>query len=343
MESAYSPHRLLICGGAGFIGSAYARQLLAQDGVEAVTVLDKLTYAGNLANLEDLRSDPRLHFVHADIADATAVRSCLDRVDTVVNFAAETHVDRSIQDAGSFVLTDVYGLHVLLNCCLAAGVGRVLQVSTDEVYGEVVTGYSTEDDVLLPRSPYAASKAGGDLLARAYHITHGLPVIVTRGSNTFGPRQYPEKLMPLFITNAIDGLPVPVYGDGLQVREWISVEDHCSGIHAALTRGRPGEIYNVGSGNHRANIDVTTQILSLCGRGPELIRYVEDRKAHDRRYAIDCAKLRALGWEPRARFEDALAATVVWYREHEDWWRPIRAGAEFAEHHHRTYEGRPAT
>ncbi len=343
MDSMHSPRRLLVCGGAGFIGSAYVRFVLAQEGVQHVTVLDKLTYAGNLANLDDLRSDSRFAFVHADIADGGAVRSCLEQVDTVVNFAAETHVDRSIQDAGSFILTDVYGLHVLLGCCLAAGVSRVLQVSTDEVYGEVVTGVSSEDDVLLPRSPYAASKAGGDLLARAYHITHGLPVVVTRGSNTFGPRQYPEKLMPLFITNALDGQPVPVYGDGLHVREWIAVDDHCSGIHVALTRGLPGQVYNVGSGNHRTNLDVTMQILALCGRGAELIRYVEDRKAHDRRYAIDCSKLRALGWEPTARFEDALAATVDWYREHEDWWRQIREGTAFAEHYRRTYAGRATT
>ncbi|MDB5059599.1 MAG: dTDP-glucose 4,6-dehydratase [Chloroflexi bacterium] len=336
---SHSPRNMLVTGGAGFIGSAYVRLALADPRLERLTVLDKLTYAGNRANLDGVAGDPRFHFVQGDIADPAAVRTCLTGIDTVVNFAAETHVDRSIQDASSFVLTDVYGLHILLEASRSAGVERILHVSTDEVYGHVEHGSSGEDDCLLPRSPYAASKAGGDLLARAYFVTHGLPVVITRGSNTFGPRQYPEKMMPLFITNALDGLPVPVYGDGLQIREWISVDDHCRGIHTALTLGVPGNIYNVGSGHARTNLEVTLRILDLCGRGPDLIQHVEDRKAHDRRYSIDCTKLMSLGWHPERELEPALAETVAWYKENQNWWRPLRGRADFVEHYQRTYKG----
>jgi dTDP-glucose 4,6-dehydratase len=275
--------------------------------------------------------------VQGDIADAGLVRECLDGIDTVVNFAAETHVDRSIQDASSFVLTDVYGLLVLLAASLETGVARFVQVSTDEVYGDVPLGASREDDPLLPRSPYAASKAGGELLVRAYYITHGMDVVVTRGSNTFGPRQYPEKLIPLFITNALDGKQVPVYGDGKQVRDWLAVEDHCAAIETVLLRGEPGQAYNVGGEHPLTNLEVTDDILRACGRGPELIRHVADRKAHDRRYALDCTKIHALGWQPAHTFAETLAETVEWYRAHESWWRPIRESSEFADHYQRTY------
>ena len=334
---------ILVTGGAGFIGSMFVHRALAAWPACRVTVLDKLTYAGNLANLQDVADNTRLQFVQGDIADRSVVTRCLEGVDAVVNFAAETHVDRSIQDAASFVLTDVYGLQVLLAAAHEAGIARFVQVSTDEVYGDIEVGASRESDPLQPRSPYAASKAGGELLARSYWITHQFPVLITRGSNTFGPRQYPEKLIPLFITNALDGQPVPVYGDGQQVRDWISAEDHCAGIETVLLHGEPGEAYNVGGGNPRTNLEITTQILALCGRGPELIRHVADRKGHDRRYALDSAKLRSLGWRPGHSFAEALAATVEWYRTHEDWWRPLRGSQEYAEHYQRTYQGTEVT
>jgi dTDP-glucose 4,6-dehydratase len=328
---------ILVTGGAGFIGSTFVQRVLSAWPACRVTVLDKLTYAGNLANLQDVAGNSRFRFVQGDIADRAIVQQCLANVDAVVNFAAETHVDRSIQDAASFVLTDVYGLQVLLAAAREAEVKRFVQVSTDEVYGDIAEGASKESDALQPRSPYAASKAGGELLARSYWITHQFPVLITRGSNTFGPRQYPEKLIPLFITNALDAQPVPVYGDGQQVRDWISVEDHCAGIETVLLYGEPGEAYNVGGGNPQSNIELTLQLLALCGRGPELIRHVVDRKGHDRRYALDSAKLQALGWQPRQPFAEALAATVAWYRAHEDWWRPLRGTTDFAEHYNRTY------
>ncbi|HVC79132.1 MAG TPA: dTDP-glucose 4,6-dehydratase [Chloroflexota bacterium] len=335
----FKAEHLLVTGGAGFIGSMYVRQSLAAYPTRRITILDKLTYAGNLANLAGIVDEPRLTFVQGDIADPPTVRACLEGVDTVVNFAAETHVDRSIQDAGSFVLTDVYGLQVLLNAALTAGIRRFVQVSTDEVYGDIESGASRESDPLLPRSPYAASKAGGELLARSYAITHGLNVVITRGSNTFGPRQHPEKLVPLFITNALDGKPLPVYGDGLQVRDWIAVEDHCAGIEVVLRRGAAGEAYNIGGGHPLTNLRITEQILALCGRGPELIRHVRDRKAHDRRYALDCEKARTLGWAPTRPFAEALAQTVAWYRDNEDWWRPTLESSAFVEHVRQTYEG----
>ena len=334
----FVPAHVLVTGGAGFIGSAYVRLALAADPARRITVLDRLTYAGNLDNLREVRDDPRFAFVQGDIADAALVRSLLPGMDAVVNFAAETHVDRSIQDAGSFVLTDVYGTYTLLEGCRTAGTARFLQVSTDEVYGEVAEGASREEDRLLPRSPYAASKAGGELIARAYAVTHGVPVIITRGSNTFGPRQYPEKIVPLFVTNALDGQPVPVYGDGLQVRDWLYVDDHCAGIEAALTLGQPGHAYNVGGEHPLTNLQLTQAILARCGRGPELIRHVTDRKGHDRRYAVDCAKLHALGWRPQHAFEEALDLTVAWYREHQEWWRPLRGSADFGAHLQRTYQ-----
>ncbi len=334
--------RLLVTGGAGFIGSNFVRRMLARADVELLTVLDKLTYAGNLANLDGVDTDPRFRFVRADINDATAVAEEMSSVDAVVNFAAESHVDRSIEAADAFVMTDVHGTFTLLEAARRHGVRRFVQVSTDEVYGDVAEGASRETDAVRPRSPYAASKAAGDLLALAYHTTHGLPVTITRGSNTYGPRQYPEKIIPLFVTNAIDGEPVPVYGDGQQVRDWLHVDDHCDGIAVVLERGEPGEIYNVGGGTSLPNLELTKRLLALVGRDESLIRHVADRAGHDRRYALDTSKLTALGWQPRVDLDTGLADTVAWYRENEGWWRPIKDGS-FRDYYRRQYADRLAT
>jgi dTDP-glucose 4,6-dehydratase len=319
-----TPRRLLVTGGCGFIGSAFVR-LALERGAEVVN-LDKLTYAGNPANVADVADDPRYRFVHADIADAGAVAEAVEGVDAVVNLAAESHVDRSILDPGDFIRTDVVGTAVLLDAARRAGVRRFVQVSTDEVYGSIGSGAFRESDPISPSSPYSASKAGGDLQVLAWHRTFGLDAVITRGSNTFGPRQYPEKLIPLFVTNALDGRELPVYGDGMQVRDWISVEDHCEGIWTAMERGEPGGIYNVGGGNEAPNLEITRRVLELTGRDESLIRHVADRPGHDRRYALDTARLRALGWAPRRAFGDALAATVEWYRANRDWWEPIKRG-----------------
>ncbi len=334
--------RLLVTGGAGFIGSNFVRRMLARADVELLTVLDKLTYAGNLANLDGVDTDPRFRFVRADINDAAAVAEEMSSVDAVVNFAAESHVDRSIEAADAFVMTDVHGTFTLLEAARRHGVRRFVQVSTDEVYGDVAEGASRETDAVRPRSPYAASKAAGDLLALAYHTTHGLPVTITRGSNTYGPRQYPEKIIPLFVTNAIDGEPVPVYGDGQQVRDWLHVDDHCDGIAVVLERGEPGEIYNVGGGTSLPNLELTKRLLALVGRDESLIRHVADRAGHDRRYALDTSKLTALGWQPRVDLDTGLADTVAWYRENEGWWRPIKDGS-FRDYYRRQYADRLAT
>jgi len=339
VSSEYCPRHILVAGGAGFIGSAYVRYVLTHHLDVRVTVLDKLTYAGNLANLDPVAHDERYRFIRGDIANRQDVDAALDGCDALVNFAAETHVDRSILDAGAFVTTDVYGSYVLLEAVRAHGTKRALFVSTDEVYGHVEHGASREDDPMLPRSPYAASKAGGEMLVRAYHITYELPVLVTRGSNTFGPYHYPEKLIPLMITNALDDLPLPVYGDGRQRRDWLYVDDHASGIDAVLRRGTPGQAYNLGGGNERENIAVVRRILSQLDKPHSLIRHVPDRPGHDRRYALDSSKARALGWQPSHSFEQALAATVDWYRDHEDWWRPLKGG-EFQRYYREQYEGR---
>ncbi len=335
------PRRLLVTGGAGFIGSNFARTILSRHPDARVTVLDKLTYAGNLANLTDLTGDPRFRFVQGDIADEAAVDPLAAEVDAIVNFAAESHVDRSIEAPDAFIRTDVYGTFVLLEAARRHGHQRYLQVSTDEVYGHVPTGSSTEADPLHPRSPYSASKAAGDMLVLAYHATYGVPGTITRASNNFGPFQHPEKIIPLFVTNAIDNEPLPLYGDGLQVRDWLYVDDHCDAIELALSDGEPGEIYNVGGGNEHTNLELTRQILTLLDRPMTLVRSVEDRAGHDRRYSVDCTKLKSLGWRPAHTFTDALAATVAWYREREDWWRTLKSG-EYLDYYRRQYGDRLA-
>ncbi len=329
---------ILVTGGAGFIGSNFVRFLRAHRPQYRVVVLDKLTYAGRRENLADIPEGEHFRFVPGDIADQALVEALFaeERFDFVVNFAAETHVDRSILEAGEFIRTDIWGTWVLLEVVRHRGTGRFLQVSTDEVYGQILEGSATEAAPLAPRSPYAASKAGGDLMALAYHETFGLPIVITRGSNTFGPYQYPEKFIPLFITNAIDNEPLPLYGDGRQVRDWIYVVDHCAAIDLVLHKGEVGQVYNVGAGNERQNIEVARLILRLLGKPESLIRPVADRPAHDRRYSLDTSRLRALGWAPRYPFEAALAETVRWYRANEGWWRPLKQG-EFAEFYRRNY------
>ncbi len=332
--------RLLVTGGAGFIGSNFVRYMLGKYPDYAITVLDKLTYAGNLANLADVEEKyapaDRYRFVKGDIGDQAAVKDAMTDCQYVLNFAAESHVDRSIEEPGQFILTDVYGTYILLEQARQQGVERFLQVSTDEIYGHVPDGSSRETDKAEPRSPYSASKAGGELIAQAYFVTYGLPVIITRGSNNYGPYQYPEKLIPLFVTNAIEDKPLPVYGDGQQIRDWIYVLDHCSGIDVALHKGQPGEAYNVGGGNERVNFDITTMILELLEKPASLITYVKDRPGHDRRYSLDTAKLRALGWQPAYSLEVGMRQTVDWYLSHLEWWQPLKSG-EFEAYYQRQY------
>ena len=334
--------RILVTGGAGFIGSNFVRHVArARPGWEIV-VLDKLTYAGRRENLADVEGHPGFSFVQGDITDAEAVGRVLPGCAYVVNFAAETHVDRSLYDAGGFIQTDVYGTFVLLEAARRSPELKLfVQISTDEVYGSVETGSSKETDALMPRNPYSASKSGADRLAYSYFATYGLPVVVTRASNNYGPYQFPEKVIPLFVTHAIDDIPVPLYGDGLNVRDWLHVDDHCRAVDFLLDHGRPGETYNVGGGNEVPNIDLTRRILALVGKPDSLINRVPDRPGHDRRYSLDCGKLRALGWQPRVPFADGLEGTVAWYREHEGWWRPLKeADPAFREHYQRHYGGR---
>ena len=329
--------RMLVTGGCGFIGSAFVRIALER-GAEVVN-LDKLTYAGNPANVADVAGHPRYAFVHGDIADAEVVAEAVAGCDVVVNFAAESHVDRSILDPREFIRTDVEGTATLLAAARAAGVGRFVQVSTDEVYGSIRSGSFRETDPLRPSSPYSASKAGGDLQVVAWHQTYGVDAVITRGSNTFGPRQYPEKLIPLFVTNAFDGQELPVYGDGMQVRDWIFVDDHCEGIWTAMRLGVAGEVYNVGGGHEMPNIAITRRVVELTGCDPALVRHVTDRPGHDRRYSLDTAKLRSLGWAPAHDFGDALRETVEWYRERRDWWEPIKSG-DYRAYYEAQYGGR---
>jgi dTDP-glucose 4,6-dehydratase len=298
----------MVTGGAGFIGSNFARMMLHKYPDYRVVVYDKMTYAGNPDNLLDIKDDPRFNFVQGDIADAPQVEETVRQfgIDTIVNFAAESHVDRSIEEPGGFIQTDVFGVYVLLEATRKFGLERMLQVSTDEVYGAVLEGSSKETDRLEPRSPYSASKAGGELMCHAYFATYNTPVVVTRGSNTYGPYQYPEKMLPLFITNAIEDKPIPMYGDGKYVRDWMHVLDHCEGIELVLHKGSVGEFYNVGGGNEHENIEVTYAVLDLLGKPRSLIHYVQDRAGHDRRYSIDTAKLRELGWSPKRSFQQGL-------------------------------------
>lgn len=311
------------------------RRLVARD--DDVVVLDKLTYSGNRANLNGVE----YRFVEGDIAEPSDVESAVAGCEAIVNFAAETHVDRSILDASDFIRTDVVGTHVLLEWSRRAQV-RLVHISTDEVYGDIEQGYSSrEDDPLRPSSPYAASKAGGDLQVLAYVRTHGVDALITRGSNTYGPNQYPEKLIPLFVTNALDGETLPVYGDGRQIRDWLHVEDHCAAIELVVRQGASGEIYNVAASDERENIDVTERIVELTGASSSLIRYVDDRPGHDRRYSLDATKLRALGWRPGRLFDDGLAETVDWYRSNRHWWEPIKSG-QYLEYYRRQYAERLA-
>jgi dTDP-glucose 4,6-dehydratase len=332
--------RLLVAGGAGFIGSEFVRMTLSRHPDDEVVVLDKLTYAGNPANLDPVRDNPRFRFVQGDICDPTIVEPLAASCDVVINFAAESHVDRSLEAPGQFIQTDVYGTYVLLEAARRAGHERFLQVSTDEVYGEVASGRSREEDCLRPRSPYSASKAGGEMLVWAYRASYGLPALITRGSNTYGPYQYPEKIVPLFITNAIDDRPLPIYGDGRAVRDYLHVSDHCRAIDLVLRRGQPGLDYNIGAGLEIDGLTVADVVLRLLGKSSDLKQFVRDRPGHDRRYALDTTRIRALGWEPTISFEEGMAQTARWYVENEWWWRPLKSG-EFWEFYQRNY--RPIT
>ncbi|MEU6741757.1 dTDP-glucose 4,6-dehydratase [Streptosporangium sandarakinum] len=320
--------KILVSGGAGFIGSHYVRSLLSGEypGYEnaQVTVLDKLTYAGNPANLRPVAEHPRFTFVRGDITDAGLLADVVPGHHVIVNFAAETHVDRSITGPGDFVVTNVHGTQRLLQAALDTGVRTVVQVSTDEVYGSIAEGSWTESEPVLPNSPYAASKAGADLLCRAYHRTYGLDVRVTRCCNNYGPHQYPEKLIPLFVTNLIDGRRVPLYGDGRHVREWLHVDDHCRGIQLVLDKGSGGEIYNIGGGVELTNRELTERLLAAFGVGWEMVEPVPDRLGHDRRYALDSGKIEQIGYAPLVGFDEGLARTVRWYRDHQEWWRPLK-------------------
>jgi len=331
--------KLVVTGGAGFIGSNFVRHVLREHPDDRVVNLDKLTYAGNPANLADIARDPRYTFVQGDVCDATLVRDVLHGADAVVNFAAESHVDRSLVEPDAFLRTDVFGVFTLLEAVRAFKIPRFLHISTDEVYGSVAQGSSSETDPLRPSNPYSASKAGGDLLALSYCRTHGVPVVITRSSNNFGPYQYPEKVVPLFITNALDDQPLPLYGDGRNVRDWLYVLDNCAAIDLVLRRGRDGEVYNIGGGHEVENVVLTHEILRLTGKPATLIRPVTDRPGHDRRYSVDSTKVGRLGWRPRHSFAAALQTTVRWYREHETWWRPLKSG-EFRAWYERQYAHR---
>ena len=328
--------KLLVTGGSGFIGSNFVRHVLATHPDDRVVNLDKLTYAGNPANLADIERDPRYAFVQGDVCDAKVVREAARGVDAIVNFAAESHVDRSLSEPDAFLRTDVFGVFTLLEAVKELKIPRLLHISTDEVYGSVERGSSREIDPLRPSNPYSASKAGGDLLALAYWQTHRLPVLITRSSNNFGPSQYPEKVIPLFVTNALDDQPLPLYGDGKNVRDWLYVLDNCAAIDLVLRKGGEGEVYNIGGGHEVENVVLTRQILQLTGKPESLIKPVKDRPGHDRRYSLDSKKVRQLGWTPRHRFPDALATTVAWYREHETWWRPLKSG-EFRAYYEKQY------
>ena len=322
--------RYFITGAAGFIGSHFVRQLLAGEygtDVTAVTVYDKLTYAGNLENLATVADDPRYKFVKGDICDGDLLDQVLPGHDIVVNFAAETHVDRSIHGPQDFIITNVVGTQTILDACLRHGIARTVHIGTDEVYGSIDAGSWTENEPLLPNSPYSAAKAAAEMLVRAYFVTYGLNVSSTRCSNNYGPYQFPEKVVPLFVTNLIDGGKVPLYGDGMNVRDWLHVDDHCRGVAIVIAKGQAGEAYNIGGGLELNNRELTEQVLAAMGADWSSVQPVEDRKGHDRRYSVDDSKVRALGYAPQHQFEEGLAETVAWYRANEAWWRPLKAKA----------------
>jgi dTDP-glucose 4,6-dehydratase len=318
--------KLLVTGGAGFIGSNYVRYVLRETDDEVV-VYDALTYAGNLSTLKDVDDDPRYSFAKGDICDPGPLEEAMAGVDAVVHFAAESHVDRSIIGSDDFVTTNCFGTNIVMDLARRLEIPRVVHIGTDEVYGSVETGSSAEGDPLEPRSPYSASKAGSDLIALSYHHTHGLPVTVTRCTNNFGPYQYPEKAIPLFTTNLLDGGTIPLYGDGLNERDWLYVDDHCAAVHLVLRDGAPGEIYNIGAGNETPNRVLVDKLLALLGKDETSVQYVEDRLGHDRRYSVDIAKITALGWSKQRTLDEALEATVEWYRANEWWWRPLKTGS----------------
>ncbi|HKY20638.1 MAG TPA: dTDP-glucose 4,6-dehydratase [Vicinamibacterales bacterium] len=334
---------VLVTGGAGFIGSNYVRHALQAHPDWRVTTLDKLTYAGRMETLKDVIDHPRHRFVKGDIADPEVAAPLVKGSEIVVHFAAETHVDRSILEAGEFIKTDIIGTFVLLEAARsAANLRCFIQISTDEVYGSVPEGSSVETDELRPRNPYSASKAGADRLAYSYWATYGVPVMITRASNNYGPYQFPEKVIPLFITNALDMIPVPLYGTGLNIRDWLHVLDHCRGIDVAIERGKQGEVYNIGGGNEVRNVDLTHTLLRLTERPDSLIKPVQDRLGHDRRYSLDTSKLKKLGWQPQVPFEEGLKETVRWYQENEWWWRPIKeVDPAFRAYYQTQYGSRP--
>ncbi len=333
---------LLVTGGAGFIGANFVHYMLDQYDDITLIVYDKLTYAGNLDNLAPVAENPRYQFVQGDICDTETVERVIQeqKIDTIINFAAETHVDRSLMEPGSFIQTDVYGTFILLEAAKKFNLARYHQISTDEVYGQILEGRSTETDQLHTRSPYSASKAGGDLLCLSYYTSFDLPVTITRGSNNIGPYQYPEKVVPVFITNALDDKPLPIYGDGQQMRDYQYVLDHCAGIDMVLRQGELGEIYNLGTGSETPNIVMAQTILQLLGKPESLIQHVTDRPGHDRRYALDVSKINALGWENQYDFQAAMEATVQWYVENEAWWRKIKSGEAYQSYYQRNYANR---
>ena len=330
--------RILVTGGCGFIGSNFIRHMLSHGNAEKIINLDLLTYAGNLENLADVQDDPRYEFVRGDICNFDLAAELMSRVDAVVNFAAESHVDRSIADSSRFIRTNVAGAQTLLDAARHSRLARFVQISTDEVYGSLgPEGRFTEQTPLAPNSPYSASKASADMLVRSYHHTHGLPAIITRCSNNYGPYQFPEKLLPLFITNLLADKPVPIYGDGKNVRDWIFVGDHCCAIDAVLRNGRPGEVYNIGGGNERSNIEITRLLLAELGKDESMIEYIADRPGHDLRYAVDSSKIQSeLGWRPALDFAEGLRLTINWYRDNADWWQRIKTG-EYMKYYEQQY------
>ncbi|MCH8021875.1 dTDP-glucose 4,6-dehydratase [candidate division KSB1 bacterium] len=327
----------LVTGGAGFIGSNYIRYMLKKHKDVEIINLDKLTYAGNLDNLKDIEEDSRYTFIKGDICDEVLVNQIMTGVDVVVNFAAESHVDRSIGAPDDFIRTDVFGTFVLLEAARTNKIEKFIQISTDEVYGSIDKGSFTENDPLMPSSPYSASKTGADRLAFSYFVTYDLPVIVTRCSNNFGPFHYPEKLIPLFVTNAIENKSLPIYGDGKNVRDWIYVEDHCDGVEFVCQNGKLGEVYNIGGGNEKTNLEITERILKKLEKPQSLMTYVKDRLGHDRRYSVDCSKIADLGWKPKHDFEEALDKTITWFMENRWWWEKLKSG-EYLEYYTQQYK-----